>query len=97
MGAFARFTQKAIDQGDFDTIDQCFVLAHRMFHDAESELKNAFYVSYLENPHLDTPNGKLAYEHMSPLLQAGYTEINEYLDNLFAEGEMASQNMKKRR
>jgi hypothetical protein len=97
MGAFARFTQKAIDQKDFDTIDQCFHLAHRMFHDAESELKNAFYVSYLENLDLDNPNGQLAYKRMSTLLQEGYTEINEYLDNLFAEGEKTPEKTKKRR
>ncbi len=95
MGAFARFTQQAIDQGDFNTLDQCFALAHRMFSDADPELKNAFYVSYLENLNLETRNGQLAHKHMSPLLQAGYKEINEYLDKLFAEGEKAPEKSKK--
>ena len=97
MGVFARFTQQAIDQGDFNTLDQCLALAHRMFHDANPELKNAFYVSYLENLDLETPNGQLAHKRMSPLLQAGYNEINEYLDKLFEEGEKAPEKTKKRR
>ena len=82
MAAFARFTQEAIDDGDLDRLDKCFKLAHRMFHDADSELKNAFYVSYLENLDLETPNGQRAHKRMSTLLQAGYAEINAYLDKL---------------
>ena len=97
MGAFSRFTQQAIDQGDPHTLDQCFALAHRMFHDADPELKNAFYVSYLEHMDLETPDGQLAHKRMSSLLQAGYREINEYLDKLFAEGKKAPEKTKKRR
>ena len=97
MGAFARLTQQAIDQGDFNILDQCFALAHRTFHDADPELKNAFYVSYLEHLYLETPNGQHAHRRMSPLLQAGYKEINKYLDELFAECEKAPKETKKRR
>ena len=97
MGTFARFTQNAIDQGDIVTMDKCFALAHKMFHDAGSELKNAFYVSYLENLNLEVSNGQIAYNRMSPLLQAGYKEINEYLDKLFTEGEKISKKEIKKR
>jgi len=68
-----------------------------MFHDADPELKNAFYLSYLEHLNLETSNGQLAHKRMSPLLQAGYKEINEYLDKLFAEDEKAPMKKKKKR
>jgi hypothetical protein len=72
MGAFARFTQQAIDQRDFNTLDQCFALAQRLFNDADPELENAFYVSYLENLDLETPNGQLAYNLHFALLKLNF-------------------------
>ena len=91
MGEFARLTQEAIGNRDSNKIDRCFALAHRTFHDADPELKNAFYVSYLENLHFKGSNGQLAYKRMSNLLKAGYREINDYLEKLFEEGEKVSK------
>ena len=95
MGAFARLTQQAIDSEDTSTMDHCFSLAHRFFHDADPELKNAFYVSYLEHLNLDGKRGQAAYKRMSSLLQAGYREINQYLDKLFVEGEALKKKKKR--
>ncbi len=86
MAAFARLTQEAIDQGHFSKVDQCFALAHNMFHDADPELKNAFYVSYLEHLDFKGPNGQQCHGRMSNLLKAGYKQIHEYMHNLFMEG-----------
>ena len=96
MGVFARITQEAVEYGDISKIDQCFALAHRMFHDADPELKNALYVSYLENLDFNSPNGQLARTRMSNLLKAGYKEINDYLDKLFEKGLQVSDKTKKR-
>jgi hypothetical protein len=82
MGAFARHTEAAIARGDLASVDRCFALAHRAFHDADAPLKNALYVSYLEHLDFGGPHGEAARSRMSALLRHGYTEIMDYLDML---------------
>jgi hypothetical protein len=88
MGVFAHHTQSAIDDHNVDEVRKCFDLAHRLFADADADLKNALYVSYLE--YLTLEDGRVrrawAWQYLSPLLQQGHREINEYLDNLFRKG-----------
>jgi hypothetical protein len=79
VGAFARRTEEAIARDDLACVDRCFALAHRAFHDADPPLKNAIYVSYLENLDFDGAHGPAAQHRMSPLLRQGYAEIMDYL------------------
>jgi hypothetical protein len=82
MHVFTRHTQVAIDSGDMQALDRCFALAHRGFRDADSDLKNAFYVSYLEHLDFTGPHGAASKLRMTPLLHAGFTEIMDYLEQL---------------
>jgi hypothetical protein len=83
MGVFARHTQAAIKVGDMETLDRCFALADRGFSAAEPDLQNAFYVSYLEHLDFAGEHGADAHRRMTPLLQTGYVEIMDYLEQLF--------------
>lgn len=84
---FGRYTQSAIDNHDVENLRRCFDFATRIFQDADAEVKNALYVSYLEN--LDLEDGKAqrawAVKMMPPLLKEGWIEINDYLDDLFSK------------
>jgi hypothetical protein len=84
MACFARRTQSAIDGKDRQGVSRCFEFARRVFQQADSEVKNAVYVSYLEN--LDFHDGKRerswAIELMPPSLKAGWVDINQYLADL---------------
>ncbi len=86
-GCFARHTQAAIDNHDTVELRRCFDFATAAFRDADSAVKNAMYVSYLE--HLNFEDGKVqrawALTMMPPILKAGWVEINEYLDDLFSK------------
>jgi hypothetical protein len=79
VGAFARRTGEAIARGDLASVDRCFALAHRAFHDPDPPLKNAIYVSYLEHLNFGGAHGPAAQHRMSPLLRQGYAEIMDYL------------------
>lgn len=82
MHVFTRYTQSAIDRGDMQVLDRCFALAHQGFRDADPDLKNAFYVSYLEHMDFGGVHGAASKRRMSPLLQAGFTEIMDYMEQL---------------
>jgi hypothetical protein len=88
MSCFAHMTQQAIDMGDPICLKKYFKFAEHYFRIADPDLKNAFYVSYLE--HLDFSGvSKIGIQRESAkkLLPAtlanGLKEINEYLDKLF--------------
>ena len=82
MGVFATHTQSAIDAEDSQTLDRCFALAHQGFRDADSDLKNAFYVSYLEHLVFAGTHGAASKRRMTPLLQEGFIEIMDYMEQL---------------
>jgi hypothetical protein len=42
MACFARYTQAAIDAGDYERLSECYEFADRFFRAADDELKNAF-------------------------------------------------------
>lgn len=82
MHVFTRHTQAAIDSGDMQALDRCFALAHQGFRDADSDLKNAFFVSYLEHLDFVGTHGVASKRRMTPLLQAGFIEIMDYMEQL---------------
>ncbi|MEY2562288.1 MAG: hypothetical protein QOH88_481 [Verrucomicrobiota bacterium] len=82
MAAFARLTQAAIDAGRLDAVREHFIFADRAFHDAMPDLKNAFYVSYLEHLDFTGRHGKDAQSLLSPPLRQGWREITDYMAQL---------------
>ena len=91
---FARYTQAAIDNHDVEQVRQCFEFATRIFHDADAEVRNAIYVSYLENLNLEDGKTRRAWavKIMPPLLNKGWIEINEYLADLFSKQDQKGTN-----
>jgi len=85
MACFARFTQDAIEQGDFDRLKQCFDFAARFYETADPNLKNAFYDSYLEYLDFNSPNGSKAEGLLPTVLRQAWLEINEYLKDLWVK------------
>ena len=84
MGAFARFTQQAKGRGDWETYGQCAQLADRLWGCADEYLNNALYVSYLEHLDFEGPRGPKAWSLLTPRLQQGWREIQDYLDEVAA-------------
>ena len=82
MHAFTRITQEAISIGDFEKLRKQFALAHEFFSNAEPNLENAFYVSYLEDLEFDGANGEKAKKMLSPVLLQGWKDIMYYMDEL---------------
>ena len=85
MACFARYTQAAIDAGDYERIRVCFEFADRFFRAADDELKNAFYVSYLEHLYFGRSSGERTKSLMPPALLEGWHEIMRYLEELSRE------------
>ena len=46
---FRRFTQRAIDERDEDTVVRCFAVADKYFAAGNGKLENAIGVSYIED------------------------------------------------
>jgi hypothetical protein len=42
MACFTRYTQAAIDAGDYERLGKCYEFADRFFRSADDDLKNAF-------------------------------------------------------
>jgi hypothetical protein len=81
VAALARATQAAIDSESRAEVTRYFAFADQLFQKAAPDLKNAFYVSYLE--HLDFAGHRaFAEKLLPPALHAGWIEINDYLENL---------------
>jgi len=48
IGCFKRFTQKAIDLGDLETIKKCFNFVEENISVVEFKIENALFISYLD-------------------------------------------------
>ena len=79
------FTQDAIDNGDKVKFKRICELFRKIFMNASSSVKNALYVSYLED--LNFQDGKKdrqwALAEMPKIMLEAYNEIMNYLENLF--------------
>ncbi|WP_316835425.1 hypothetical protein [Pedobacter nutrimenti] len=47
IGCFKRFTQKAIDLGDLETIKRCFNFVEENISGVEFKIENALFISYV--------------------------------------------------
>jgi hypothetical protein len=85
MSAFARATQAAISVEDGCTVREHFAFIAEVYRQATPEVKNAIYVSYLEQLSFDGRHGKRigARQMLSPELQAALRGLEGYLDQLF--------------
>ncbi len=78
MMEFLVFTQNAIKQRSFDIVTKCFTIANAALKDGDNALKNAVYVSFLEDLDLSGDEGRQAAEIMPPDLRAGLDKILDY-------------------
>jgi ketosteroid isomerase-like protein len=89
MATLARATQEAIDSESHPEVEKHFRFADELFRQAGPDLKNAFYVSYLE--HLDFTGQRVFAEKLLPAeLRAGWIEINAYLKDLSQRARLSA-------
>lgn len=82
MGAFARITQAAKGEGDWEKYMRCVRLADKLYANPSPELENALNVSYLEHLSFDGPRGPKAWECLTPQLRHAWKEMQQYLVDL---------------
>jgi hypothetical protein len=82
MAAFARRTERAKEEGDWDTYARCVRLADTLWRHPDEALLNALNVSYLEMIDFDGARGPVAWKHLSPALQQGWRAMQAYLAEL---------------
>ena len=82
MAAFARQTERAKEEGDWDTYARCVRLADTLWRHPDEALLNALNVSYLEMIDFDGARGPVAWKHLSPALQQGWRAMQAYLAEL---------------
>jgi hypothetical protein len=82
VSTFCDYTQKAIDRGDLDSVENCFDIAHRVLKDGDDSMKNAIHVSFLEHLDFRGRYGGKAFSLMSADLAQSWTDINQYMESL---------------
>jgi hypothetical protein len=82
MGVFARFAQKAKGLADWDTYGRAVRLAADILPNADKDLRNEFYVSFLEHLDFEGPRGQTAWRLLPVSLQRAWHEIIEYNEQL---------------
>lgn len=87
MGAFAQITQAAKADADWEKYDRCIRFADEIFGRATPDLENALNVSYLEHLDFAGPHGPKAWERLPPRLKTGWTEMQDYLEELATKGK----------
>ncbi len=84
MGSFARRTQQAKGEADWDTYKRCVALAAELWKRPGSPLLNALNVSFLQHIDFDGPRGPIAWGYLSPELRRGWQDMQRYLEDLAA-------------
>jgi hypothetical protein len=78
MGTFARLVQEAKGRADWDMYARAASFAHRLWLDADSDLRNAINVSLLEHIDFEGPRGPHAWSLLSPQLQRAWRAMAAY-------------------
>jgi hypothetical protein len=93
MAALARATQSAIDNQDRDMVQRHFQFIDEVFPQAAPDVKNAVYVSYLENLRFEGRKAgpTKARELLTPRLRQALAELEEYLARLFGKDGTAER------
>ena len=86
MRTFCEHTQTAIDRGDIGVVVNCFDIADRVVAEGDDAMKNAIHVAFLEELDFRGSHGSEAFTKLTPALQKGWRDINEYMETLL-DGE----------
>ena len=98
MGTFNRFSQKAIDHNDLDTLKRCYELLAGVMKTAPSEVENAIHVSFLENLDFErSPHGAEARRLLPPVLKKALDEVNELWERIGQRQVDAQDNQQRAR
>ena len=76
------FAEKEAAAGNTKNVGRCVELLHRALIEGDAELKNLVHVAFLEHVNPSDEVGKRLYDALTPELQAGWKDINDYLDKL---------------
>lgn len=83
VGAWAQFTQTAIQQGFAETVKTCFGIAHEYYVGGNGKMQNAIAVSFLEG--LDLRQDEWAWKLLT-------RELKEVVRELIEAGTMPQLN-----
>jgi hypothetical protein len=85
MMEFKIFTEKAGKNGDWDTVERCLRLADVLLRQGDAAIKNAIYVTYLEElPRHGEIHDRIRHM-MTPELRQGWDDILAYLEELLGK------------
>lgn len=87
MGSFARRTQQAKGEADWDTYKRCVALAAELWKRPDSPLLNALNVSFLEHIDFNGPRGPIAWGYLSLELRRAWQDMQRYLEDLGARSK----------
>jgi hypothetical protein len=82
VSEFRQFTQNAIEAHSFGVVSSCFQIATTALRDGDEELRNAIYVSYLEDLDFRSDVAKQAKQLMPNQLKKGLDDILDYNEQL---------------
>ena len=82
VSAFTRLTLQAIEATNRDAVTRCFQFAERLLVHGDNAVKNAVYVSYLENLEFAEESQLWAADLMPRALLRAWFEIQEYMDKI---------------
>jgi hypothetical protein len=88
VGCFARYTQEQIEARNVERLRECYECARRFFVQGDEPVKNAIYVSYLENLNFEDGKRERAWAKaaLPAELQRAYRELLEYMARLSRAG-----------
>ena len=87
--ALARMTQAAIGRQNASAFTRCTGFMERAFRDGDKDVRDAVYVSYLEELRFDEASGAAAFACLPAGLLQGWHEVMDHLrelDRKAAEG-----------
>ncbi len=82
VSEFKDFTQSAIEARSFEVVSRCFQIATAALLEGDDNLRNAVYVSYLEDLDFRSDAGKQALQLMPGELKPGRNDVLDYDEQL---------------
>jgi hypothetical protein len=85
VSEFRQLTQDAIEAHSREVLSTCFQIATTALREGDEHLRNAIYVSYLEDLDFSSDAAKQAKELMPSELKKGLDDILDYIELLGKE------------
>src|SRR5262249_27867773 len=81
VGCFARYTQEQIEAANMHKLRECYECARRFFVEGSEAVRNAMYVSFLENLNFEDDKHKRAWAkaELPSELKRAHRELTEYM------------------